>query len=66
MPTFLATLRRANRVPSALLRLLLDYDLPGKIVHIHAPLAKNADAVMSLQYSSIRPSFQATFLSRKQ
>jgi hypothetical protein len=44
---------------------ILGYNFPGKSVNVHASLAENVDAVMPIQYSSFRPSFQATLLSRQ-
>jgi hypothetical protein len=44
--------------------LILNDDLPREMVNIHSALAKNVDAVMPIQYSSFRPCFQTTLLSR--
>jgi hypothetical protein len=45
--------------------LILHDNFPGKTVNIHAPPPENVDAVMSIQYSSFPPSFQATLLPRQ-
>ena len=62
-PAFQAMIHRANKVPSAslilILILILHHDVPGKTVNVHAPLAKDVDAMMSIQYSAIPPGFQA-------
>jgi hypothetical protein len=44
--------------------LILYDDIPGKPVNIYAPLAKNVNPMMSIQYSSIRAGFQGTFQPR--
>lgn len=46
---------------SHLLVLALHNDIPRKTVNIHASLTQNVDALMSIQYSSIRPGFQTVW-----
>ncbi|MGA9544929.1 MAG: hypothetical protein WBQ85_15240, partial [Candidatus Sulfotelmatobacter sp.] len=62
---FPATTHRANRVPSASLVLILRHDVSTKSVNVNAPLPKNVNSMMSIQYSSIRPGFQTTLQSRQ-
>jgi hypothetical protein len=44
--------------------LIVNDDIPGKPVNIHAPLAKDVNPMMCIQYSSIRAGFQGTFQPR--
>jgi hypothetical protein len=45
--------------------LIFYHYVPRETVNIYAPLAENVDAMMSIQYSSIRPCFQTTLQSRE-
>jgi hypothetical protein len=42
--------------------LLLHDDIPQETVNIGTTLAQNENPMVSIQYSSIRPGFQASFL----
>jgi hypothetical protein len=40
-------------------------DLTSQSINVDAPLAKNVNPMMPVEYSSIRPGFQRVFLARQ-
>ena len=42
------------------------YDVPWKTIYVHATASENAYPVVSIQYSSIASSFQASFFLTRQ